>query len=233
MKKEYTVSPAVREFLTYHANNASAYINLHAGYLAYIKKEYGVEPKIIYDIGSAVKHWTSNARHVWPDASYFLFDATRTVEFLYHDENYYIGVLSDEQKKVIFYEHPAHIGGNSVYRENPEFSNGADVLYGPDNACYRTARRLDDVVREKGFPPPDFIKLDVQGSELDILRGAGDLLNTVEHIIIELQKVEYNKGAPRDEEVIAALDEMGFVIQAKYFTSGPNDGDCHFIRKKI
>jgi FkbM family methyltransferase len=230
MKKQYNISPQTREFLSQQANSWSKYSKEHSEYLSSLK-DSGVTPKVVYDIGSSLKQWTMNARTVWPDANYYLFDATRSVEFLYENENYYIGVLSDQEKHVVFYEHPQHVGGNSVYRENPEFSKGADILYGKDNETHRLARRLDVVVKEKGFPQPDLIKLDVQGSELDILRGAGDLLNNVEHIILELQKVEYNKGAPRDIEVVEALNEMGFRVANMYFTQGLVDGDCHFIRK--
>ena len=35
-----------------------------------------------------------------------------------------------------------------------------------------TARSIDDVVEERGHPRVDFVKLDVEGAEPDVLRGA-------------------------------------------------------------
>jgi FkbM family methyltransferase len=39
--------------------------------------------------------------------------------------------------------------------------------------------RGDDLVGERGMPRPDFLKIDVEGSELDVLQGLGELLSDV------------------------------------------------------
>ena len=46
----------------------------------------------------------------------------------------------------------------------------------------------------KHWPAPDLIKMDIQGAEMDVLKGAQDCLKTCKDLIVELQTVEYNKG---------------------------------------
>jgi FkbM family methyltransferase len=53
-------------------------------------------------------------------------------------------------------------------------------------------RRLDDVLAEMPGREFDLLKIDVQGAEIDVLRGAGRTLAGVEAIVIELSLLEYN-----------------------------------------
>jgi hypothetical protein len=61
--------------------------------------------------------------------------------------------------------------------------------------------------------PPDLIKLDTQGSELDILRGAAGLLPTATAILCECWLFPgYGKATPLWLEVANFLREQGFEI---------------------
>ena len=78
----------------------------------------------------------------------------------------------------------------------------------------------------------DFIWMDVQGAEMDILKGAKETLKTCQNLILELQHVEYNTGAPMNEEVISYLDGIGFRLVEGPFAEYSGDGDYHFVRYK-
>ena len=58
----------------------------------------------------------------------------------------------------------------------------------------------------------DLIKMDVQGSELDIIKGALPIVKNTDFLLLELQLAEYNKGAPRIEEVISFLKNINFAF---------------------
>ena len=62
-----------------HLRNLSLNDSLPVNHFNYLKKlkESGFEPKVIYDIGSCVLHWTNKAKQLWPNAKYILFDAFR------------------------------------------------------------------------------------------------------------------------------------------------------------
>lgn len=184
-----------------------------------------VSPKVIYDIGSCVLHWEKHANRVWPEADIYLFEANYDVKKLYDREskNYHLGVLSDSDNKTVkFYKDPMNLGGNSYYKEN-------SVCYNETHAVYEIAKTLDTVVKENGWPLPDLIKIDTQGSELDILKGAEVCLTNCVDIILEAQHVDYNTGAPKIDQVVDYLRNKGFIL-ASVIIKNNNDGDYHFTR---
>ena len=71
-------------------------------------------------------------------------------------------------------------------------------------------RRLDTLIAESGLPLPAVIKIDVEGAEGLLLRGAADLLRRHgPHLLVELHGV----GCIRD--VLGLLDGMGYACAGK------------------
>lgn len=186
-----------------------------------------IAPKVIYDIGACVLHWTNRAKEVWPNAEYVLFEAMDEVKFLYDKygyTKYALGVVSDvDGKKVRFYQIPHHPGGNSYYKEQTDF-------FQEEHAVEKLSLTLDTLVTINQFPLPDLIKMDVQGAEMDILKGAQKCLAAAKDVILELQHVEYNTGAPNRETVIEYMNQLGFDL-VKNFTMTHVDGDYHFKKR--
>ena len=92
--------------------------------------------------------------------------------------------------------------GASLYRENTPFFRDESVLTVDVNTA-----RLDDVLPDRAF---DFIKIDVQGAELDALIGGERLFRQADYVLIEVSLVEYNVGAALPEDVLGKLAEYGF-----------------------
>lgn len=192
-----------------------------------------IQPRVVYDIGACVLHWTNEAKRIWPSADYVVFEAMPETEFLYKEQQlkYHIGVLSNETgKPVEFYQNTYHPGGNSYYRENPEVNPEALNYFNDSHKRVYTTVTLDAVVNLKQLPKPDLIKMDVQGAELDVLKGAVETLRNCDHVILELQTVEYNKGAPLSQSVIEYMQDLGFTVQGPFSLNGP-DGDYYFSRQ--
>lgn len=199
----------------------------HANYLSQMKSEFGFEPKVIYDIGACVLHWTREAKKVWPNSEYILFDAAQSVEpFLRNSgHSYWLGVLTNEDdKRIEFYEDPENPGGNSYYKE----TTGA---YTSEHKSVRTGWTLDTVIKANKWPWPDLIKMDIQGAEVDVMKGAPECMKRASHIILEAQHENYNEGAPRVNDVITWMDAHGFDLVSN-FCQGGVDGDYHFIKRK-
>lgn len=208
----------------------------HVMYLHKMQHD-GFEPKVIYDIGACVLHWTNRAKEAWPNAKIIPFEAMQAVEPLYIEkgfDKYAAGcLLSDREEEVEFYENLEHPGGNSLYKENNELSPLADQLFPDDKKVKRKTKTLDSVVKELSLPLPDMIKMDIQGAELAALKGAKKTLKNCTDLILELQHMDYNFGAPKAQEVIDYLKTIGFEMVGDGMFCGSElgvDGDYHFRR---
>lgn len=188
----------------------------------------GFEPKVIYDIGACSLGWAREARELWPEAKIILFDAYEPFEPFYkkHPEyDYHIGVLSNEDNNTVrFYISTIHPSGNSYYKEHD------DAVFPTARFVERKTITLDSVVSQRGFPLPDFIKMDTQGSEKDILEGAAETIKSVKHLIVEIQNDDYNLGAPKANVVIPYVESLGFTCVAPLFCDYGPDGDYGFSR---
>ena len=71
---------------------------------------------------------------------------------------------------------------------------------------------LDDVYRDKGLEHPDLIKMDVQGYELNVLRGARNVLANARYLVIELSLRDFYKGQPPLWELWRFLDGEQYVM---------------------
>ena len=87
-------------------------------------------------------------------------------------------------------------------------------------------QRLDSLAGELGLAEATvYLKVDVQGGELDVLRGAGAALDRAVLIEAELSLVPLYEGAPRFDEVIDYLAERGFgVLSLEPVFVDPADG---------
>jgi len=200
----------------------------HSDYLLNLKNQ-GFEPKVIYDIGSCVLHWTKEAKKIWPDAQYILFDAFAEAEIMYQGYDYHMGVLSDKDNNIVkFYQNNYSPGGNSYYREIG-CENGK--YFPEDKYIEKITKKLDTIVKDRGFPLPDFVKIDVQGSEIDIIKGGLNTLKHASRMIVELQHTEYNAGAPKSDISMPSIEEiLNFKCTDPLFCNNGADGDYHFMK---
>ena len=200
----------------------------HVAYLSFLCSS-GFKPNVIYDIGASFLHWTNIVEMLWPDAQIIAFDAWDKSEFLYKERGmkYFSGVLSDEDGKTVkFYQNDSLPMGNSYYREIPH----PDVF--PENKYHlKETKTLDTVVKEYGFPPPDFVKIDVQGAEMDVIKGGKNTLRNAQHLIVEMQKVHYNEGAPLVDDTLPFIESLGWKCVAPLFCDNGPDGDYGFVRE--
>lgn len=84
--------------------------------------------------------------------------------------------------------------------------------------------RLDEWAATEGLRDVDLLKLDIQGSELDALIGAGELLSGVRCILSEVHFYANYEGAPLLAELWSYLRERGFSLYQLYSSWGGEDG---------
>lgn len=82
----------------------------------------------------------------------------------------------------------------------------------PRRSVEVSLRRLDTWAREEGCDEASFIKVDTQGTELSILRGAGELLDTCLGVEAEVEFFPLYTGQPLFADVEQHLRSRGLVL---------------------
>lgn len=96
-------------------------------------------------------------------------------------------------------------------------------------------RRLGSVLSRDQIGGPALLKIDVQGFELEVLKGCEELLDRFETIYVEASYVELYKGQALAGEVIEFLRQRGFEIRGVFNqhvdgVQGPLQADFLFQR---
>ena len=167
----------------------------------------------VYDVGAHEGCWTSSLREQFPNVTSIMFEANPA-----HEERlrrlgyrYFIGCLHSEAGRRVSFNLPDNPSvvttGASLYREKTKHYTGARQLD-------LNSWTLDQLIQDNALPLPTLIKLDTQGSELDILRGGSALFgpNSPLHwVYIEIPLTEYNDGAPCTSEYIKFCSSRGYL----------------------
>ena len=69
--------------------------------------------------------------------------------------------------------------------------------------------RLDKFFRNKKLKPPIFMKIDVQGAELDVLESASDYIKNIDVIILEISLVKLYQDTPTFDDLYQYLKIAG------------------------
>jgi FkbM family methyltransferase len=93
-------------------------------------------------------------------------------------------------------------------RQEAAFSGSAEV-----GRVDVSVRRLDDCVDPATVARPCLLKIDVQGTELDVLRGGRGVLTCVDEAIVECSFVELYAGQALADDVIGELRAQGFRLR--------------------
>ena len=71
---------------------------------------------------------------------------------------------------------------------------------------------LSSLMKKHQLPQPDLIKIDVQGAEKSVIQGGIDIISSAQAVILEVQLLQYNQGAPLFLEIANLMDSLGFII---------------------
>jgi FkbM family methyltransferase len=201
----------------------------HPRRLAYLRST-GVQLTRVLDLGAFEGNWTKLIKGLYPRAHVIMVDAnTDKEQSLRPLGDFHIAVLGDaDGKEVDYYKcQDGDAGsGNGIYRENTEFSFASEK-----RKCVTLSTLLGSA---EGF---DLIKMDVQGAELDVIRGGLPIVRNSRYLLLELQTHNYNLGAPHFEEVVSFLHGEGFgvvdIVDLMYSGDKLIQVDVLFRNKKL
>ena len=200
-----------------------------------ILKEKGYFPDTILDIGAHHGNWTCGMKQIYDQSKYHLFEAIDYSELnrFENDDNVKVHnvLLNDKIDQVIWYQ--MKNTGDSMFREKTHHSVNCEIIN-------RETIDLDTYVLHNNAFLDDakhiLIKIDCQGAELPILKGAQSILEKTEFIILEIPLFgQYNEGVPTFLEHVAFMDAVGFniydIIGNHYVNDFNMQVDALFIKK--
>ena len=113
-------------------------------------------------------------------------------------------------------------GASSLRKGHPLLDDGETVSV--------STIRLDTWATKNGVDDIDFLWIDVQGAEREVVRGFGDMSQKIKCVWIEFGEDGYD-GYMSRRETILTFDAMGFVLDEKK-SSKRKKGNLLFWRKK-
>jgi FkbM family methyltransferase len=172
-------------------------------------KNAGFDPKGVIDIGAHEGNWTLSTKRIFPAAEFLMIEARREMQPKLDDisarvqkVNYAIALLGDNEREQVPFNVQVSGTGSSLYPERSDTITAIKMM---------SMQMLDHIV-PKTLPTPLFIKLDVQGAELDILRGGPETLQKADIVQLELPLLPYNAGAPSFCDYVCFMRDQGFSI---------------------
>ena len=198
----------------------------------------GYAPSMVIDGGANMGQWTSLAGPIFPDAVFHLIEPQPACEaalaavtrdrprMIVHR----LAITAPGVSSVVILGGAHEVGSSGAYVALPEES-GADAMQCP-------AATLDALFAHVAPEHGVMLKLDLEGHELEALRGAVELLKKVEVVLSEVRFYDINHGGrPVFRQLLMFLSDHGFELyDIAALTARPKDkrlalGDVVFVRR--
>jgi FkbM family methyltransferase len=175
-------------------------------------------PRIIYDIGANIGTWTLLAKSLFPQASIHAFEPLEIHYEVFEQKLQTVDGIS---------LHKIALGASAcdLSMKVTSFSDASSFLeiaqaskdffdLTEDREESVTVIPLDDYVSQNDLPLPNLIKLDIQGYELEALKGASQCLKHAHYLISEVSFLEFYQSQPLFHEMVTFLAQHNFYLYA-------------------
>lgn len=174
--------------------------------------EIKIKPnQIILDIGANVGYYslkfskimghTGKIIAIEPDPnSYFTLKQNFELNDFSNIEIHNVAI-TDKNEVIHLFQNQTHSGKSSIFK-NSDFKESIKI----------STKTLDEITGNR-FSKIDFIKIDTEGSELSILKGATETLKITHKILIELHEEILIKNEQNPLEIKKILELNGFKIK--------------------
>lgn len=175
----------------------------------------GISIDVIWDIGASNGAWSFTVAHAFPQAHVMLFEPLASF-----DADYSWLLRNHLSRHANWQLYSFAIGSEAatatLYKDGPSYGSSliaSDFAKQNWTAVDVSVRSIDELIEEEGIEQPDVIKIDTQGFEGEILKGAGAHLAKSKVLLLEtwLSRA-YGPQTPLLDELIEMLQPHGFVL---------------------
>ena len=197
-------------------------------------KSQGFDIKTAVDIGANIGQWYQDFKSIFPNTEILSIEAQKGCEWelAQVNPNYKIALMGRENKDAVeFYNGYDTDVCASIYPESTEWMK-----------TYQRTNILPMITLDSLNQQFDWIKMDVQGAEWDIIKGGLATLNKGMFLQLELSIVKLNNGSKLFSEVVSYLHNIGYMlydITEHFYIEENEDGirkfaqvDCIFLNEQ-
>lgn len=171
-------------------------------------KRAGFQPIQIFDVGAYQGDFARCCLQIWPQSKVACFEP------LEHKLVQLKKLAAGNPAIQVF---PGLLGASNCERvplNEAETASSVLVEQIPQNfpVKFYSMRTVDEIVREHfGDRPPDLLKLDVQGYELEVLKGAEKSLENIQVILAEINFLDIHQNVPLLGDIVTWLAQRNWV----------------------
>ncbi len=168
----------------------------------------GFRPTAVIDIGANVGAWSRMSRRIFPGTRILAVEPQNNLQAALRKTASELGNVTIAQ--TLLGARSAAAVPFHVYEFSGMSSVFPDAEAKPIATTAHDMVTLDELVAREGFPPAQLIKLDVQGYELEVLRGGANTLAAADVVLSEVSMLPLYEGGPIMHEVVGFMADAGF-----------------------
>lgn len=149
-----------------------------------------------------------NKSVIWIEALPDLFEKLKVNIAHYPNQSAICALLGENNTESVQFHIASNYGASSsIYEPNEQLSPPFEM----HSSLYLPMKRLDSLLSTSLIREFDHWVVDVQGAELSVLLGAGNLINSCNSIVIEAKEDSYYLGGTRYSVLNSKLENLGFM----------------------
>ncbi len=194
-------------------------------------KNLGIHPNTFIDVGANRGMITKTVNYVYPNCKIYSFEPIKRcfadlikLEDSITNLKCFNFALSDYNGTAEFNE-SVYDYSSSLLRMAAKHKE--TFPYTKETSTYSVeVYPLEYFIDKMELTKPTLLKLDVQGAELKVMRGAEKILHSIDYVLCELSIVELYEGQPLAMEVVNYMFEKGFnLIDILELNRGPMNNE--------
>ena len=203
--------------------------------IGYLKEKYKIQSKGIAHVGAHLGQEIAEYTKHFSDAEIHLFEPQKNIfsdlknKYCNLNNIYFYNVaLGNQEGKVRLHNASNDGQSSSILEPRIHLEIHPQVKFKSTQEVQITtfdSFKLDNV---------NFLNIDTQGYELNVLLGSKkSLINKIDYIICEVNKIEVYKDCPLVNEIDAYLNQFGFIrTDTHYWQDKYPWGDAFYIQRK-